>query len=331
LAALPTFATEANALAADVTSKQGIASTAATTATTQAGIAETQAAIATTQAGLATTAKEQAESLVASYQGSLSSDPTLNKTGGALSAGDWYVNTSTGYIRVYNGSAWVQGLSAVAGVTSINAASGALTLKTVGNQSLLGSGNIATLEVGDTLTTTRTLSSPDYLPCDGGTYLQSSYAALFAELGLISNSFPGTKLANPTTLPTGTGRSVSFSSDASYLAVGHSTSPFITVYSRSGSTLTKLANPSTLPANNVYGVAFDASASYLAVASETSPRLSVYSRSGSTLTKLTDPPSQPGSICHGVSFSSAGDYLAVAISGSPCLQAYARSGSTFTK
>lgn len=50
------WSTEANALAADVTAKQGTASTAATTATTQAGIATTGAGTATTQAGIAVAA-----------------------------------------------------------------------------------------------------------------------------------------------------------------------------------------------------------------------------------------------------------------------------------
>jgi hypothetical protein len=56
LGALPTFTTEANALAADVNNKQVTATNAANTATTQAGIATTQSGIATTQAGIATSA-----------------------------------------------------------------------------------------------------------------------------------------------------------------------------------------------------------------------------------------------------------------------------------
>lgn len=60
LGALPTFTTEANALAADVNNKQVTATNAANTATTQAGIATTQAGIATTQAGIATSAASTA-------------------------------------------------------------------------------------------------------------------------------------------------------------------------------------------------------------------------------------------------------------------------------
>ena len=58
LAALPTFQTEQNALAANVfanATDAAASATTAATATTQAGIATTQAGIATTQAGIATT------------------------------------------------------------------------------------------------------------------------------------------------------------------------------------------------------------------------------------------------------------------------------------
>jgi hypothetical protein len=55
-----------------------------------------------------------------------------------------------------------------------------------------------------------------------------------------------TKLADPATLPAGTGVGVAFSSDDTYMAVAHSTSPFITIYKRSGDTFTKLADPATL-------------------------------------------------------------------------------------
>ena len=64
------------------------------------------------------------------------------------------------------------------------------------------------------------------------------------------------KLANPTTLPTGTGYAVAFSADGTYLAVGHGASPNLTIYKRSGDTFNKLANPDTLPTGNGRGVAF---------------------------------------------------------------------------
>lgn len=138
LGALPTFGTELNVVAGEVNTNATNATTAALTATTQAGIATTQAGIATTKASEATTARNEAVALTESYQGSLSSDPTLDKSGNPLSAGDWYINSSTGFIRAYTGSAWVQGLSTVAGVTSINSETGAVVgyVKETGSQTL---------------------------------------------------------------------------------------------------------------------------------------------------------------------------------------------------
>ncbi len=64
------------------------------------------------------------------------------------------------------------------------------------------------------------------------------------------------KLADPATLPTGTGFGVAFSADGTYMAVAHATSPFVTIYKRSGDTFTKLANPAALPTGAGNGVAF---------------------------------------------------------------------------
>lgn len=69
----------------------------------------------------------EAAGLVEKYLGALSADPTLDKNGNPLTAGDWYINTTTGFVRVYNGSAWVQGISVVAGVSSLNGLTGDLT------------------------------------------------------------------------------------------------------------------------------------------------------------------------------------------------------------
>src|SRR5690606_2421748 len=52
------------------------------------------------------------------------------------------------------------------------------------------------------------------------------------------------KVNDPSTLPTGDGFGVSFSPDGNYLAVGHSSSPYVTIYKRNGDTFTKLPNPS---------------------------------------------------------------------------------------
>ena len=87
-------------------------------------------------------------------------------------------------------------------------------------------------------------------------------------------------------MPTGNGWGVAFSSDDTYLAVAHSTSPYLTVYKRSGDSFTKRSNPADLPTGMGYGVAFSSDDPYLAVAHGTSPFLTVYKRSGDTFTKI---------------------------------------------
>lgn len=64
---------------------------------------------------------------------------------------------------------------------------------------------------------------------------------------ITQGSSTATKLANPTTLPTGTAYGVAWNPAGTVLAVRHATSPFLSVYTRSGDTLTKVADPSLLP------------------------------------------------------------------------------------
>lgn len=102
-------------------------------AETKAGEAATSASNANTSATNAAASEDNAaqsaldaEASVAKFQGELASDPALNKTGGALTAGDWYVNTTTGLIRAYNGSAFVNSIGVTAGVDNINGLTGAV-------------------------------------------------------------------------------------------------------------------------------------------------------------------------------------------------------------
>ena len=89
----------------------------------------------------------------------------------------------------------------------------------------------SSFKIGDTITSARALASPEWLPSDGAVYLQSSYPALFAELGTIGDFNPGLKLANPAALPPGTGIGAAFSPDGTYLSVAHTSSPYVTIYS----------------------------------------------------------------------------------------------------
>lgn len=74
---------------------------------------------------------ENLAALDALWLGAATSDPTTGKGGAPLVAGNAYVNSVTGYLRAYDGSAWQQGVSAVAGVSSINGMTGAVTFSPI--------------------------------------------------------------------------------------------------------------------------------------------------------------------------------------------------------
>lgn len=69
--------------------------------------------------------------LDAQWLGAFATDPATGREGAPLVAGNAYVNTVTGVVRAYNGSAWVQGVGAVAGVNSLNGEAGALIKTTL--------------------------------------------------------------------------------------------------------------------------------------------------------------------------------------------------------
>jgi WD40 repeat protein len=124
-----------------------------------------------------------------------------------------------------------------------------------------------------------------------------------------------TQLSNPGTLPTGAGKAVAWTPDSQYLAVGHATSPYITVYQRTGDTFAKLSNPASLPAGQVNGVAWSPDGQFLACALNVSPYIAFFRRSGSTLTKLSDPSTLPTGQANGVAFSPVGGIVAMAHAG----------------
>lgn len=137
-ASLPTFSMQVSALGTNVKANADDAATSATTAATQAGIAATSANTATTQAGAATTqanasstsaGASEASRIAASRLnlGNKATAPTLDNQGAALLAGATYYDTGVSKWRVWSGTAWVDGISAIAGVTSINGLTGPVT------------------------------------------------------------------------------------------------------------------------------------------------------------------------------------------------------------
>jgi hypothetical protein len=101
-----------------------------------------------------------------------------------------------------------------------------------------------------------------------------------------------TKLTNPATLPTGIAYGCAWNRAGTVLAVRHATSPFLSVYTRSGDTLTKVADPATLPVAPDTGnqttnkrLSWNASGDRLMLTG-TSGTTQVYSWNGTTLTRV---------------------------------------------
>ena len=117
-----------------------------------------------------------------------------------------------------------------------------------------------------------------------GLYVDSSGNVGIGAVGGFSDA--PVKLANPADLPAGRGYGASFSADNTYLAIAHETTPFVTIYKRSGDTFTKLANPADLPADEGYGASFSPDGTYLAIAHETTPFVTIYKGSGGPIRKL---------------------------------------------
>ena len=182
--------------------------------------------------------------------------------------------------------------------------------------------------VGDLLDSSRTLTAPNWLVCDGAAYLQSSYPALFTKIGAASKPFePAVAVIGPSTPING--NAVAFSPDGAYLAFGSSGAGYLNVYKKSGDTFTALSL--TGPGSTVNGVVFSADGVYLAAASTSRPYITIYKRSGDVFTKLANPATLPPAAAAGVDFSPDGNYLAVGHGGSPYITIYKRNGDVFTK
>lgn len=104
------------------------ASGSASAAAASAGTANAKAGEASQSATAAQTYAANLESLDELWLGAATSDPAIGKAGAPLVAGNAYVNSATGYLRAFNGTEWVQGVSAVSGVNSVNGQTGAVDL-----------------------------------------------------------------------------------------------------------------------------------------------------------------------------------------------------------
>jgi WD40 repeat protein len=167
---------------------------------------------------------------------------------------------------------------------------------------------------------------------DGGDVGQDRPQATRAEL--VYPWISPTKLSDPATLPTGTALDSAWSPDGRFLAVAHAsaTTPYLTIYERSGTTFTKLADPGTLPTGAGSSVAWSPDGRFLAVGHLNSPYVTIYERSGTTFTKLANPATLPGATGYGSAWSPDGLFLAVSygVTGGISQIVYKRSGTAFT-
>ncbi len=179
--------------------------------------------------------------------------------------------------------------------------------------------------------------SPDstYLAVAGGTGGQTPPYLKLYKIDNGTNTFDDS--AATISAPGFACRSVAWSPDGNFLAVGSTFYPYIDVYSKSGDVFTHLSpidttSPST--DRTVWGCAWSPDSTYLATARTASPFLTIYKNSPSgTFAKLSDPASLPSGSSRGISatWNADGGLLAVATDATPYLNLYSRSGDVLTK
>jgi Tol biopolymer transport system component len=119
--------------------------------------------------------------------------------------------------------------------------------------------------------------------------------------------------------PAGVGYQTHWSPDGSKLAVGHATTPFLTVYNTSD--WSNMTLTGGLPAGQVwYACRFSPDGSKLAVGHTTSPYLTVYNTAD--WSKVTITGGNPGTTGFALGWSYDGALLAVAVSVSPYVVIY---------
>jgi hypothetical protein len=138
---------EFNASAAFVDQRAIDADTSAQAAAASAGTANAKAGEASQSATAAQASAANLESLDELWLGAATSDPATGKAGAPLVAGNAYVNSDTGYLRAFNGTEWVQGVSAVSGVNSVNGQTGAVTVSLFDDLNLLAQAQAISLSM----------------------------------------------------------------------------------------------------------------------------------------------------------------------------------------
>lgn len=142
---------------------------------------------------------------------------------------------------------------------------------------------------------------------------------------------------NPVTLPTGAGQCVDVSPSGLHAVVGHTTTPFMSVYLMGQRTLTKVTNPVTLPAAQVNAVAFSPTGDFIASGCQTTPFIRVWpfdtvSGFGTAVTNPGTLPAggPPGSLGKGICWHPAGTFIAMTMATAPFLVVYPFNRNTGT-
>ena len=167
-ATIDAVTTQATNAANSATSAASSATSAASSATSAASSATTATSQASNASSSASAAASSAASAAASYDsfddrylGSKTSDPTVDNDGDALVTGALYFNSSSGEMRVYNGSSWVAAYASLGGA-----------LIASNNLSDLNSAATARTNLG--LGTAATTASTDYATAAQGTLAASA-------------------------------------------------------------------------------------------------------------------------------------------------------------
>lgn len=124
---------------------------------------------------------------------------------------------------------------------------------------------------------------------------------------------------------------VAMTEDASHVAIGGVSSPWMAWYRRDGDVLVKLPNPTVLPGGTTMGATWDPTGTYLVFTRQATPYLAIYKRDGDSLTKLNNPAIVPSAIADKVVFSPDGKYMAVTMRSVNKVFVYERNGDSFTK
>lgn len=188
----------------------------------------------------------------------------------------------------------------------------------------------ASRRVGDVVVTARKdYVAPEWLPCDGSTYLRTSYPDLAA---LLPIQYPSSKMLDANSQPSHQVQSVAVTSDGAFMAIAiPSSSTTLRVYKRTQPDRFTSVTVNSQPPSSAYGLAFSPDGQYLAVACGGAPYLVVYKRSLDNYNLLSNPP-QPSNQAFAAAFSANGAYLAIALHNlGGRLALYSRSGDSFTK